>query len=190
MQMDPVPPSPEGLLQSSEARRRSPPAVSRFARRSQQPSPHAASVRAFHPLPVEEALQRGGLQLPSSLTVLLCTQVHAGREAGRNPSQSIAASGEQLLACILHPALRRTGGNADRKGRGQETKRGSGFAETLARRPQICSPFRGPSRTPFLITGSAGRLLPPGGPGLCAVIATLGIKIREGATHATVRTIN
>lgn len=188
--MDPIPPPPVGLLQSSEAKRRSPPAASRFARRSQQPSPHAASVGAFHPLPVEEALQQGGLHLPSSLILPLCTKAHAGREAGRNPSQSITASGEQLLACILHPALYRTGGNADRQGQGQETKRGQGFAEILARRPQICSPFHGPSRTPFLSTGSMSRLLPPGGPGFCAVITTLGIKIREGAIHATVSTIN
>lgn len=59
-----------------------------------------------------------------ALTLILCTEVHAGREAGRNPSQSIPASGEQLLACVLRPVLYRTGGNADRQGEGQETKRG------------------------------------------------------------------
>lgn len=42
----------------------------------------------------------------------------------------------------------------------------------------------------FLSAGSTSRLLPPGGPGSCAVIATLGIQIREGATRATGSTID
>lgn len=140
----------------------------------------AASAGAANPPPAGEALQPGGLHMPCSRPLLLCTKTQAGREAGKNPSQSIAASGEQLLARTLHPALHGTDGNAGRQGQGQETKRGWGFAEILARSLQIRSPCHGPSRTPFLGTGSGSRLLPPGGPGICTVIATLGIKIERG----------
>jgi len=63
---------------------------------------------------------------------LHCSRVEKRTRGGRNPSQSTTASGEQLLACVLHPALYGTGGNAERQGQGQETTRGSGFAEILA----------------------------------------------------------
>lgn len=149
--MDPIQLSPVGLLQSSESKRRSPPAA------LQQVSEHSIHCQWKGPTSEQVSL----CQAP-----LFCsrTNAHAGRGAGRNPSQSIAASGEQLLAHVLHPALYGTGGNADRQGQGQEMRRGWGFAEILARRPQICSPFRGPSRTPVSQRWQHKQVTAPGSP--------------------------
>lgn len=99
------------------------PTASRFPRRNQQPLLHTASEHFIHC----QLKRSSGEEVSICQGPLYCSCVQkrtGGKKAGRNPSQSITASGEQLLACVLHPALSRTGGNADRQGQGQEMQKG------------------------------------------------------------------